>query len=243
MEDDVRADAVKTTQEKLEARIKVLEILMLVFAVFVAIGVTGEVLLPSSGFARFTAIGVDGEAVLGFVTFMLNYRLRTIQDAENASLKRDVAEAQRLTEQERLARMKIEERLAPRHIAEPDRQGVIAALRPHASAGRLIDIIKCRNDAEVDALTHQLSGVLTDAGWKPTVYGPNSDEPLLGITVEVNPQSPPSIQAATALISALTIAGLSAGGPDFSLPRQHIAIPPPGTRPADAAVRLTIGRK
>jgi hypothetical protein len=234
---------VKTNKEKPEARIKVLEILMLVFAVIVGVGVTGEVFLPSSGFARFTAIGVDGEAMLGFVTFVLNYRLRTIQDTEITSLRRDVVEAQRLTEQERLARMKIEERLAPRHFADANRQGAIAALRPHASAGRLIDIIKCPNDAEVDALTHQLSGVLTDAGWKPTVYGPNSDEPLVGLTVEVNPQSPPSIQAGTALISALTIAGLSAAAPVASLPRRHIASPPPGTRPADAAVRLTIGRK
>jgi hypothetical protein len=209
----------------------------------VGVGVTGEVFLPSSGFARFTAIGVDGEAVLGFVTFVLNYRLRTIQDTEIASLRRDVAEAQRLTEQERLARVKIEERLAPRHVAEADRLAVISALRPHASAGRLIDIIKYPNDAEVDALTHQLSGILTDAGWKPTIYGSGSDEPLLGLTVEVNPQNTQSVQAGTALISALTIAGLSAAGPDCSLPRRHISNPPPGTRPADAAVRLSIGRK
>jgi hypothetical protein len=116
--------------------------------------------------------------------------LRIIQDTEIASLKRDVAEAQHLTEQERLARMKIEELMAPRHIAEADRHGVIAAVLPHASAGRLIDIIKCPNDAEVDALTHQLCGVLTDSGWKPTVHSPDSDEPLLGLMVEVNPKNP-----------------------------------------------------
>ena len=63
--------------------------------------------------------------MLGFVTFVLNYRLRIIQDTEIASLKRDVAEAQHLTEQERLARtkntrMKIEAWMAPRHIAEAD---------------------------------------------------------------------------------------------------------------------------
>lgn len=48
---------VKIIKEKLEARIQVLEILMLIFAVVVGIGVTGEVLRPSSGFGRFTAIG------------------------------------------------------------------------------------------------------------------------------------------------------------------------------------------
>jgi hypothetical protein len=234
---------VKTTKEKIESRIKVLEILLMIFAAFVGIGVTGEVFSRSIIFGRFTAVGVDGEAVLGFVTFLLNYRLRTIQDAENASLKRDVAEAQRLTEQERLARMKIEERLAPRHIGEGERQRMIAALRPHASSGRLVDIIKCPNDAEVDALTHQLSRLLTDAGWNPTVYSPGSDEPLLGIMVEVNPQNTPSVQAGTALISALAIAGLSAGGPEFSLPRRGALNPSPGTRPADALVRITIGRK
>jgi hypothetical protein len=54
---------VKTTKEKLGARIDVLEILMLIFAGLVAIGVSGELFAPALAFGRvFTAVGVVGGA-------------------------------------------------------------------------------------------------------------------------------------------------------------------------------------
>jgi hypothetical protein len=183
------------------------------------------------------------EALLGFVTFLLNRRLKAIQDLDIATLTRDLAEARRLTEQERLARTKLEEKLAPRHITEENRQRMIAVLRPLADAGRMVDFIKSPNDPEVDEFTHQLLSLLTDAGWRPAVHISRSDEPVVGISVTVNPQNPSSIKAGDALISALGIAGIGAIGPDFSMSRVDPSDSPAGTRFAGAAVRLTIGRK
>ena len=231
----------KANKEKLELYIHVLDILLLCFAVIVAFGVTGEYLFQLSSFGRFTAIGVDGEAVLGFLSFLFSRRLRAIQDIEIAALRRDVAEANRLAEQDRLARIKIEERLAPRRVIGRDKQHVIALLR--SSGHRIIDIVKYKNDAEVATLVHDISEVLTESGWTPTLYEPASSEPIVGITVEIDPQNPPTLQAGTALVSTLSIAGLSASGPNSSLPRNNALTAPPGTRPATAAVRLTIGRK
>ena len=209
------------------------DILMLLFAGLVAIGVTGEVFAPSQGFGRFAAAGVDGEALLGFASFLLNRRLRALQDLEIAALGRDLAEARRSTEQERLARVKLEERLAPRYITEENQHRVVAVLRPEAMTGRLVDLIKCPNDAEVDALVRQLFGLLTEAGWKPAVYTASSDDPFLGITVWVNPNNAPSIRAGKVLISAMAIAGLSAMGPDLTLPKRMLP---------DQAHRDTISR-
>jgi len=216
---------------------------MLVFAVFVAIGVTGEVLLPSSGFARFTAIGVDGEAVLGFVTFHAELpapdyprcRKRVAETGRGGSATTNGTRTAGADENrgavgaptycrtgsagsDRCVASACECRQAHRYHQMPERRRSGCT---HASAFRGI------NRRRVEA--HRLRPQLGRTSARDNGGGQS--------------QSPPSIQAATALISALTIAGLSAGGPDFSLPRQHIAIPPPGTRPADAAVRLTIGRK
>lgn len=231
----------KSNKEKLESYIHVLDILLLCFAVIVAFGVTGEYLFHLSSFGRFTAIGVDGEAVLGFLSFLFNRRLRAIQDIEIASLKRDLAEANRLAEQDRLARARIELRLAPRNITEQDRQAMIPLLRPFRE--RIIDIIKCANDAEVDELTFQISRVLTDSGWKPSEYTPDSGRPLQGIRVEVDSKNPQNSEAGKALVSALSITEFSVDGPDSFSPSQLKLNPLSGTQPPGASVRLTIGRK
>jgi hypothetical protein len=234
---------VKTTKDKLESRIDILDILLLVFAALVAVGVTGEYVYGYSRFGQLTAVGVGGEAVLGFLNFLQNRRLRGLQELEIVSLKRDVAESNRLAEQDRLARMKIEERLAPRQLTEKNRDAIIPLLRQFADAGRLVDIIKYPNDAEVDALTYQVLQVLRDAAWKPTVYGPASSKPMSGIVVEFDPKNPSTRNAATALHSALTDAGLNPKGPNPSLPRHEAFTAPPGTPPAGASIRLTIGSK
>ena len=104
------------TKEELESSINTLEILLIIFGIFVAVGVTGE-------------------SVFGFRLWRKNSQLRDIQSAENRSQEREIerpkkesesirldtakateraANAEREAEQERLARLKIEERLAAR---------------------------------------------------------------------------------------------------------------------------------
>lgn len=123
-------------------------------------------------------------------------------------------------------------------LTEKSRNAMIAALKPFAVSGRLIDIVKYANDSEVADLAYQLSAVLRDAGWKPTEYMRSSYEPLSGLLIEIDPKNPPTRAAADALLCALSAAGLSATGPVLSLSHDIGLTVPPG---AGAAIRLTIG--
>jgi pyrimidine deaminase RibD-like protein/heat shock protein HspQ len=123
-------------------------------------------------------------------------------------------------------------------LTEKSRKAMIAALKPFAVSGRLIDIVKYANDSEVADLAYQLSAVLRDAGWKPTEYMRSSYEPLSGLLIEIDPKNPPTRAAADALLSALSAAGLIAAGPVLSLSNDIGLTVPPG---AGAAIRLTIG--
>ncbi|MGD0793910.1 MAG: hypothetical protein ABR920_19260 [Terriglobales bacterium] len=217
------------SKERLEAWLKVLDILLIAFGIFVAVGVTGEDVFGWPRFGVVVAIGVTAEAVLSFLHVRKSHQLQAIQESEIASIKRDAAEANRLAEQDRLARVKIEERLAPRFLTEKDQSSAVAALKPFAS--RLVDIVKYPDDAEVSELARQISGVLTDAGWKPAVSV--SGEPLTGIVVEIDPKNPPNLTAGQALVTALSGAGLNVKGP---VPSLH-------TAPTGGSVRVTVGRK
>jgi hypothetical protein len=234
---------VATNKDQLEKYIGILDILLLCFAGVVAIGVTGEYFFHLPRFGRWTALGVDGEAVLGFVSFLQNRRLRTLQEGETALLRRDVAEANRSAEQEKLARVRIEERLARRHLTDDNLKTIIAALRPLADAGRLIDVVKYPNDSEVAELAYQLTRVLKDAGWNPAEYGLDATEPISGILIEIDGSNPPTRVAANTLVSALSAAGLSVAGPASTLPRTAGLSVPIGTRPVGGAIRVTIGGK
>jgi pyrimidine deaminase RibD-like protein len=117
-----------------------------------------------------------------------------------------------------------------RVIAEENRQGLIATLKPFAP--RLIDIVKSPDDPEVSELALQISEVLADSGWKPTIAPSSAGERLSGIVVKIDPKNPPNLTAGNVLVSAFSSAGLSVTGPDTSLQ----------TPPTGASVRIVVGR-
>lgn len=226
-------------KEQLEKCIGILEVLLLCFAGLVAVGVTGEYFFHLPSFGWLTALGVDGEAVLGFLSLLLNRSLRTLQEREIALLRRDVAESNRLAEQERLARVRIEARLARRHLTGDDLRTLVAGLQPLANRICLIDIVKYPDDSEVTDLFSQLLQVFKDAGWKPTESSLDQNEQISGILIEFDGNQPPAKDAANTLASALSAAGLSVGGPVSTPPRNAGGV---GSR-LGAAIRVTIGPK
>jgi pyrimidine deaminase RibD-like protein len=123
-------------------------------------------------------------------------------------------------------------------LTEESRKEMIAALRPFALSGRIIDLVKYADDTAVADLAYQLSAVPRDAGWKPTEYTRTSYEPLSGLLMEIDPKNAITRAAADALLSALSDAGLSVSGPVPSLPHDIGFGAPSG---AGAAIRLTIG--
>lgn len=218
-------------KEQLQARLKLLDNFSIGFGALVAVGLIGEEFaLPHSG--AIVAFGVVVEAVLTFLNVRNSRKLETMQEFEIASIKRDAADANQLAEQDRLARVKIEERLAPRFIALRDRQNIIAALKPFASAGRMVNIVKHPDDAEVSELARQLVSVLADSGWNPTML---PDAPAdSGIAVEVaRNNSPANLEAGNALVSAFSKVGLIVKGPADTL----------RLTPTGAAIRINVGQK
>jgi hypothetical protein len=115
-------------------------------------------------------------------------------------------------------------------IAESDRSRIIEALSRFT--GRLVDIVKHPDDADVSELARQLLSVLRDSGWNPRMLPDAPTEPLSGIAVEVARNNPGNLEAGNALVSAFAGAGLVVKGPSDTL----------GLTQTGAAVRITVGR-
>src|SRR5260370_15114283 len=126
-----------STKEELEALLRTLDVWVIVFGVFVAIGVAGE-------------------SIVGFIHFRKSSQLQRLQTSENlsqqaeierlrnesASIRSDTAKAMeraahaekqaaelnKQTEDERIARLKIEERIAPRQFDAKRLSSVISKL-------------------------------------------------------------------------------------------------------------------
>ena len=152
-------------------------------------------------------------------------------------LRKDTAEALKTAEQERLARIKIEERLAPRRLTLEQRQSVIRKLKPFA--GQRINFNFPPGDAEVASIAETVFGIIQASGWN--VAGAQVQDfvrVVIGILVEVEPTADARArEAAEGLASALRSENLRVEGP---APINAAA----GMRPDQAAaLRITIGAK
>lgn len=199
-----------STKEELEALLRTLDVWVIVFGVFVAIGVAGE-------------------SIVGFIHFRKSSQLQRLQTAENlaqqtvierlrnesASIRSDTAkameraahaeqqaaESNRIAEQERLARVKIEERLAPRRIGPKEHSAFVAALEPFA--GSTVVITKL-GDFEAARFGDDLVSVLKEAGWNVQVnLAGMISPPVYGLQGLVNEESP----AGKALLAVLRSLG------------------------------------
>ncbi len=168
------------TKQEIESSINTLEVLLIIFGVLVAVGVTGE-------------------SVFGFRLWRRNIQLRDIQSAENRGQEREIERLKKESETIRLdtanavaraadaekeaaianeARLKIEERLAFRRISPEAHRGFVAALKPYA--GSTVKVTKL-GEFEAGLFADDLISVLKDAGWNiqlmqigtvsPPVYG------------------------------------------------------------------------
>jgi len=98
------------------------------------------------------------------------------QSASDANAR--AAEANRIAEQERLARLRIEERLAWRRVSPKEHSAIVAALKQYA--GTRVYVVKL-GDPEAGVFADDLMKTLTDSKWAvaerdmgtvvPTPYG------------------------------------------------------------------------
>jgi hypothetical protein len=206
------------------------------------------------GFGVIVALGVTGEAVAGFLHWRWGNQLRVIQDEENRAQQKDIdtarldaaraaeraAEANRIAEEERLARVKIEERMAPRSLSPEQRSILVGQLK---SLGRQNIAIVCSPDPEPLGICSALMAALKDAGWTTSVASPIAvgASIISGMLVEAGPNADDdALSAAGMLVSALNSAGLAVSGP---APFRAHPSAYQGAIAKEARITLTIGPK
>jgi hypothetical protein len=215
------------------------------------------------------AIGVVGEAAFGIRHILLSKRLRRLQHTEDqkheealerlhkdaeglrlqiaqaneraANNEREATVLQKLAEDERLARVKIEEKLAYRHLNDEQREHVWAKLE--AFAGQKVNLFALGSDPERLAIGSDIASALHRGGW--IIYGfaeTMANRPLLsGIVVEVNDDASESArEAAKSLVLALRAEQLIVIGPQ---PPERVYHATLGAPDLTVPITITIGSK
>ncbi len=134
------------------------------------------------------------------------------------------AEAIAKAEEERTARLKIEERLASRWISF-EQQDIIADAIGKFPATHA-EVFQCGDNPEVALIAARLANVLLASGWKTQLFPPVTGlGAITGILISVRDSD--SRDAANALTSTLRRIGLGAEGfegTDWKTPWLHIAV-------------------
>ncbi len=126
-----------------------------------------------------------------------------------AVLEKEAARLREVAENEKLARLQIEERLRPRRLTQQQREAIRSALAPFS--GTVINFVTVSNDSDGPQYAHDFIEVLSSAGWKtsPPIIGMFAPPLPVGLTIKVVDGHNP---AAVALQQILLSQGIDAGG-------------------------------
>ncbi len=160
--------------------------------------------------------------------------------AKAEGFRLDIAKANESAERERLARLKIEEKLAPRLLTYNEVNGVFQKMQPLGV--QKIDFFLYPNDGEIMAIAQQVASSLQ--GWTVKAVQPLGGGTVSGMLVEYDPSDASATSRAATLVAALKDCGLTVKGPLPTLPTPQDKLPAfLGNGPIDASIRLTVGRK
>jgi hypothetical protein len=164
----------------------------------------------------------------------------TKTEAGIAAARADAAKSNLLAEQERLARVKIEEKLAPRTLTSDEIRGIADKISPLGS--QRIDFFLYPNDPEIMRIAQLVANSLK--GWTVKAFQPLGGGTVSGMLVEYDPSDSSATRRAGALVDALRACRLEVAGPVASLPTPKSQLPAYlGDGTVDASIRLTVGRK
>ena len=178
-------------------------------------------------------LGVGGELFLDWVKKPIERRIDAARELELTQLRRDASQANaeaarlnKLAEDERLARVKIEERIAPRRLANAQRSALVTALKQSSLKG-LIDVVCVLGDGDGFAFATQLDEALKAAGWPTTgvnqaAFGGGANPVGFGIVVHAEASAP---TYAAALQGAFKSAGMDiAGAVNPNIPERTVQL-------------------
>jgi len=173
--------------------------------------------------ALLVALGVAGEFFGNWIAGPIRKRMDNAKDAEIARLnkqagdaferaanaEKDAAEANRIAEQERLARVKLEQRMADRDITAAQREKMVELLRTRAGGHVSIDSLLSEG-REAFTYAAKIVTVFRDAGWSvPNPNGMRSfSSPLSGVLIDTRRDDPQSRQLGEFIAQAFIAAGI-----------------------------------
>jgi len=170
------------------------EVVLLAFGLLLAVGLVGEYTKSDKWkeYARLcelmVIVGVLGELIGDGGMFLFSEALQSVSDLEVAQLnvkaagaeqkaaeereraaqaEARAAEANEKAEQERSARMAIEEQLAHRVLSEEQKKSIASKLTQFA--GIVVGVIACTNDLEIREFATQIRDALAAAGMTPLI--------------------------------------------------------------------------
>jgi hypothetical protein len=167
-------------------------------------------------------------------------------EARIAEANARAAEANRVAEGERLARIKIEEKIANRHLTVEQQRTLAAKLKRFA--GQRLNMFAFANDNEIIGIANDILGALNPpdgANWiVARTLGQECGLTVPGIGIEVQRGADlKSVQAAAALLKALTDERLSASYLQALPPGESRGGAYSGDPDDKAMIRIIIGKK
>jgi len=207
----------------LEALIDVLDKWATFFTLLVVIGVGGELVVhikSSRTSKRLIALQHEEEKRRETEIARLTTeaerarRERAAADLRIAEAQQRAAEANQKAEEERLARLKIEEKLAPRHMTADQQQAIAGKLK--AFAGQKLNVFVYASDQEVVRFANSLIPALQSAGWVLSVSAgqEGAARAVPGMLVEFRDgASAKDLAAGRALVEALSRERFGVSGP------------------------------
>ena len=163
--------------------------------------------------------------------------------AQIAEAEARAAEANRHAEEDRLARIKIEDRLAPRNVSGEQFLGLVAALSK--LPGAPVAIWSAGAAPEIGAVSRTILLALQAASWEAHVWTWTGVGPIAGIAVLVQHDADAAtVEAASTLNAALNAAGLQsvpgAWPAEWRTVGGGLNGPP---NPTDPKIRVIVGAK
>jgi hypothetical protein len=222
---------IMASKSSLEYSVDMWEVVAHVFTFLVASGLIIEYRAPFMNFIKtrdpryiiesiggvLVTIGVAGELLAGFRSTTQDGKLREAntelarRSAELLAASHErIAELNLMAEQERLARVKIEARLAWRRITNEQFSRFVEVLKPYADSPASI-CLEGRGDHEVESFAGALFKVFHSAGWNIWVDPSRANGPApIGISCRVDDRFD-SGKAAIPLLTELPYATVTRG--------------------------------
>ncbi len=220
--------------------------LLILGALAIFVGTIGAFTMSAAReyFAKERALANEAEVARAGATAESAKAAAAIANEAAAKANERAAQANLAAESERIERLKLEEKLAPRSFSLQEKTQLVARLKPFSSEP--IDIVVFPvGSPDIAPLAEKIERILSESGWIVRTWTDLSGKQLSGASIAIRDGSNASARlAAGALIDGLNAAGISTNLAS-DLTTDDFPMPAVGPAPVGkiAPIRLFIGSK